>query len=191
MPFWADVVPRRHEYAGGQRQFRFGKKTFNGRERNCLFRNRGGLKFDDVAYVLGVDGIEDGRGGIAADLDGDLWPEIVVSNHRVPSRLWRHRGVPGARLLVVRPRASARGNPEAVGAIVTCEGPGVPTQARPITAGTGYLSQEPPEARFGLGVAKEARVSVLWPGGKRTTVGPLAAGAWEVTENGGTRRLPR
>ncbi len=168
-----------------------GAKTFNGYERNCLFRNRGGLKFDDVGYVMNVDGIQDARGAAVADLDGDGWPEIVVNNHRVASRVWRHKGLAGRGVLVVRPRGNRPGNPEAVGATVVCAGEGLPLQARPITAGTGFLSQEPAEARFGLGSARSARVTVQWPGGAKTTVGPLEPGVWEVTENGGTRRLPR
>lgn len=181
MELWADVVPRRGAYFEGGEEFRIGRRSFNGRERNCLFRNRGGGKFDDAAYVWGCDAVEDGRGAAVADLDGDGAPDLIVNNHGQPTRLFRHAGIPGRAWCAVRLRGRWPRNAAAVGATVICEAEGLPGQALPITAGDGYLSQGPGEARFGLADKAAATVTVRWPGGRETrhAVGP---GTWDIDE---------
>ena len=190
MEFWADVVPRREQFGSGNLTWSLGDRSFNGRERNCAFRNMGGMRFEDVAWTTGVDGVEDARGAVVADLDGDGAPDIVVNNWRQPVRLWRHQGVVGRQWCTVRLRGSTQGNREAIGATVTCRGKGLPTQALPITAGTGFLSQVPAEACFGLGEAESCTVTVRWPDGAKTSHSGLGPGRWEIDQaTGKARRL--
>jgi len=48
--------------------------------RNELLRNDGSGRFADVARELGVEDLSAGMGVTWADVDGDLWPDLYVSN---------------------------------------------------------------------------------------------------------------
>jgi hypothetical protein len=48
--------------------------------RNILYRNLGGLIFEDVAGELGVDQSDQGVGVVAADIDGNGWPDLYTGN---------------------------------------------------------------------------------------------------------------
>lgn len=188
MEFWSDVVPRREQFFQGGIEWNLGERSFNGRERNPAFRNLGGMRFEDVGFVLGIDGIEDGRGAVAADLTGDGAPDLAVNNRGQAMRLWRHRGYADRGWCTVRLRGRQAGNREAIGATVTCAVPGRPLQALPITAGTGFLSQGPAEACFGLAGAATCTVTVRWPGGRVTTHEGLGAGVHVIDEATGKPR---
>jgi hypothetical protein len=58
-----------------------------------LFRNREGRRFEDVSRRAGVAS-EAGKalGVVAADLDGDLWPDLAVANDTVRNFLFLNRG---------------------------------------------------------------------------------------------------
>ena len=60
----------------------------------------------------------------------------------------------------------ARGNPRAIGARVTFVLPSGATQIRDLSAGGGYLSQEPPVVFV---PATVRRIKVRWPDGKEST----------------------
>jgi len=65
---------------------------------NFLYRNDGGMKFEEVGPIAGVAFAEDGReragmGIDAADLDGDLRPEVFITNlNAEPNSLFRNLG---------------------------------------------------------------------------------------------------
>ncbi len=58
-----------------------------------LFHNEGGGRFRDVteaAGILNADG--PGLGVVAADFDGDGWPDLYVANDGAANQLWRNKG---------------------------------------------------------------------------------------------------
>lgn len=56
---------------------------------DSLFRNRGDGTFEDVSLDAGIRGDFGGAlGVIAADFNGDRWPDIYVANDGVPNQLW-------------------------------------------------------------------------------------------------------
>jgi len=58
-----------------------------------LYRNEGGGRFSDVTEAAGMlkaDG--PGLGVVAADLDGDGWPDLYVANDGAANQLWINRG---------------------------------------------------------------------------------------------------
>lgn len=63
--------------------------------RDRLLRNRGDGRFEDVTERAGAVSDEPlcGRGVVWADMDGDGWQDILVSNYRLdPNLWWRNRG---------------------------------------------------------------------------------------------------
>jgi len=56
---------------------------------DSLFRNRGDGTFEDVSLKAGIrDDFGGALGVIAADFNGDRWPDIYVANDGVPNQLW-------------------------------------------------------------------------------------------------------
>ncbi|MFG0285296.1 MAG: ASPIC/UnbV domain-containing protein, partial [Phycisphaerales bacterium JB039] len=129
---------------------------------------RGPVLEGSVAAACGFDDTDWGMGLIALDVDRDGWLDVLQAcNEPGPLRLRRCMPEPPASAnhwLVVRPRMEGP-NTRAIGAVVrvtTSSG----TRMRQITAGTSVLSQEPPEAHFGLGADDTVRELVIeWPGG--------------------------
>ena len=58
---------------------------------NRLFRNLGGLRFEDVTERAGVGDEGYGMGAVAGDVDNDGDPDLFVTNYG-PNRLYRNRG---------------------------------------------------------------------------------------------------
>jgi enediyne biosynthesis protein E4 len=58
-----------------------------------FYRNRGDGTFEDATAAAGLAGPrEAGLGAVAADLDGDGWPDLYVANDLDPNLLFRNRG---------------------------------------------------------------------------------------------------
>jgi hypothetical protein len=58
-------------------------------EKDSLFRNRGDGTFEDVSAGAGITRAFGGAlGVIAADFNGDRWPDIYVANDGVANQLW-------------------------------------------------------------------------------------------------------
>lgn len=117
------------------------------------------------ASETGVRVYGEQRGAAVADYDRDGRMDLCVSQNGSATRLFRNTGArPGVRLRLRGPP----GNPCGIGAQVQV---GTPAPSRPLKevhAGSGYWSQDssvlilPPWT-------ETAGITVLWPGGKRTT----------------------
>jgi hypothetical protein len=60
---------------------------------NILYRNLGGLRFENVAGELGVDQDDQGVGAVATDLDGDGWVDLYTGNRSLQlSNVYMNRG---------------------------------------------------------------------------------------------------
>jgi hypothetical protein len=106
-----------------------------------------------------------GRGCAYADIDGDGYPDVVLTENNGPHRLLRNES--GSRNNWVRLALEGNGedsNRSAIGAQVTVEAAGL-VQRREVVSGRSYLSQCELPLTFGLGRAmKVDRVTIRWPG---------------------------
>jgi hypothetical protein len=106
-----------------------------------------------------------GRGCAYADINGDGYLDVVLTENNGPARLLRNEGGSGnnwVRLALVG--NGEESNRSAIGAQVTVEAGGW-VQRREVISGRGYLSQSELPLTFGLGRAgKIDRVTIRWPG---------------------------
>ena len=147
--------------------------------------------FVEVGASYGFDDIDWGSALVAFDLerDGDL--DMVQACQRGPVRVMetiREPDEPGGSLthhyLTVKPRMDGP-NHFAIGAIVRVAA-GDLTMMRYVTAGIGFMGQEPAEAHFGLGSQDAAQVvRIDWPDGSRTELEDVASDQALVFEHGG------
>jgi hypothetical protein len=148
-----------------------GNKSLSGYERNRLFHNVDGTRFEDHAARHGLDSIRDGRGMGIADFDNDGRLDIFVANANNLPTLYRNvMPWPGDGAhwiqLVLEGTTSNRG---AVGAQVRVQGGGQ-TYLRFVDGGNSFAGQSSARVHVGLGTAQQVdSVEVRWPSGLRQT----------------------
>jgi len=131
------------------------------KEPNLLLLNRGGVF--QPATEFGPPAAH--RGLAVADLDGDGRLDVVITVLGEKPELWRNTTSGGAHWIGVRLRGRS------VGARVRAGG-----QWQELGTTGGYASSVSGDAHFGLGAADAADVEVIWPSGKRQSVGAVPAG---------------
>jgi enediyne biosynthesis protein E4 len=110
----------------------------------------------------------DAKALAVADLDGDGWPDFLVTRNDSTTLAFRNRGVPGRRSFRVVLRGAA-GNPDAVGARVTVEYSDGSQLSAEVHAGSGYMSQSSAPCFFGFPESNPPRkIRVRWPSGAAT-----------------------
>jgi hypothetical protein len=154
--------------------------------RGLLLRGDGSGRFSPVpGDRSGIATYGEQRGAAVGDFDGDGRADVVMTQHRGDTKLYRNAaGKPGVRVRLDGPA----GNRTAIGAAIRIGDGTRWGAAREVQAGAGYWSQSSPVqvlARPGT------QVQVRWPGG-RTTVSALPPDAREITvsTNGTVRSTP-
>ena len=138
-------------------------------DQNRLYHNNGDGTFTDVAPGAGVADRRDSDGSTIGDYDNDGDPDIFVVSgiwgQGTPNFLFRNgTGAGSAHWLKVRLQGVIS-NRTGIGARVRVYAGGL-MLTRQIAGSTGYMSQDAPEALFGLGsVAGPVVVEVTWPSG--------------------------
>jgi tetratricopeptide (TPR) repeat protein len=152
-----------------------------------LFWNREGKRFVDVAPLSGSELIRPrvGRGLAIADVDGDLREEIAVVVHGGSLALLKAEGGPANHRVAFRCEGT-RSNRSAFGTKLVVAAGGR-AQLKEIGAGSSYLSQNAPEAIFGLGAQDRVeRLTVRWPSGLTQVFTDLPADrAYRLVEGDG------
>lgn len=161
-------------------------EPWSGNERNVAYLQLDAAEervaFADVAPLIGLDGIGDGRSAARIDVDFDGDDDLVLSNRTAPRvQILANRVADGVPALAVR-LVGTECNREGIGAVVIAtpdeairEDPSefVPgaSQRRTRTAGSGYLAQSSEWLRFAFGEdenarrAQKVRLHVRWPAG--------------------------
>ncbi len=131
-----------------------------------VFRNRGDGSFEDVSAVLGLSKmhLQHARGLIAADVDGDGAPDLIVTKADAPPVLLRNVGANRnhfARLDL----SGYADNKTALGAKVEIFANGQ-WQKWELAGASGFQTQAPPQILVGLGSADHIDLlRILWPTG--------------------------
>ncbi|HVU23134.1 MAG TPA: FG-GAP-like repeat-containing protein [Opitutus sp.] len=100
------------------------------------------------------------------DLDGDGWPDFVVSRNDDTTLAFRNTGAPGRRSIRVALHGGA-GNPTAIGARIAAEFADGSSETSEVSAGSGYYSQSSAAAFFGFEEKNPIReFRVRWPSGE-------------------------
>ena len=153
--------------------------SFAGYQRNALYRNNGDGTFTEVAFLEGVDRIEDGYIVAPVDVDGDGLQDMVLRN---TDPALEHAFQP---VIALKNQLSANtltvalhnpnGNTDGLGARVTVH-IGDQIMSREIRSVSGAVQGEP-VAYFGLGSQTQVdKVVVIWPGGDRQEVTDITLG---------------
>jgi hypothetical protein len=110
----------------------------------------------------------DAKALVVLDLDGDGWPDFLVSRNNDDVLAFRNNRVAGRRSVCIRLRGPA-GNPTGVGANVTVELADGSTRSSEVYAGSGYYSQSSSACFFSYSDANPPRqVRIRWPLGMTT-----------------------
>ena len=165
--------------------------SFSGFERNKLFLGKPG-GFVDLSNISGADSESDCRAVLTADFDDDGDSDLFVNAiQRDCHHLFRN-DLPrddSRRSIKIRLRAT-EGHPDAIGATVKITS-SAGTQARVLSCGVGFESQDADEFVFGLGADVKARFTVRWPGRAVEDFGELAAGGRYLLTEGTGKATPR
>ncbi len=136
---------------------------------NLFFRNSGDGTFVEIGSFLNVDfpGYLKGMAWGDYDNDGDLDLYVLQRNEGAngaePGFLLQNSG--GANNWVQIDLRGTVSNLDAIGAQITVEADGLPTQLREVAGGTGFFDQHMRVAHFGLAAATSATVTIRWPNG--------------------------
>jgi hypothetical protein len=147
------------------------------RESNVFFVNQGG-RLHNASEASGADLLGNSRSVAYFDLEGDGDLDMAVNNYHGPVVIYRNNAESlGRNWLKVR----LIGDPaqgvtrDAIGTVILLDSTTHRNQWRMVASTTGYLSVHPATQHFGLGSDEEALVTVVWPTGATTRVGPVTA----------------
>ena len=132
-----------------------------------FFHNLGDGTFEEKATSVGLADSGQGRGVACfdAERDGDI--DIVISNNDDEQFVYYQNNSTNNNHYLTVKLVGNEQNTRGIGAWITAETT-TDTQVREIHAGNNYVSQNPPEAHFGVGDATSVDVIVRWPDGSET-----------------------
>lgn len=132
--------------------------------RNYLFRNNGGLAFQDVSESAGITETGVSNGAVYVDLDNDGDLDVVTNNINGPAFIRRNDSDP-KNYLTIRLTGDST-NREGIGTTIDawCKGQRQRLSEYPVR---GYLSSVDSRLHFGFGHDVADSVKITWPDGRQ------------------------
>jgi len=144
-------------------------RSLSGYQHKRVWINDGEGRFKEVAQMVGVKDVYDGRSVAMADFENRGALDVVVANQRGPLLLYRNTVAPGKHWIEFDLEGQ-RSNRSAIGAEVRVFWAGQ-EQLQQVSGGSGFCSQNERRLHFGLGKATSIdRVEIRWPSGIRQTL---------------------
>lgn len=171
--YWYDYS----KVAGGNRSIIFDAanwppldgRSLSGYQQKRVWLNDGAGQFKEVAQIVGVKDVYDGRSVAMADFGNRGVLDVVVANQNGPLLLYRNTVLPGNGWIEIELEGS-RSNRSAIGAEVRLFWNGQ-QQVQEVSGGSGFCAQNQRRLHFGLGkAARVDRVEIRWPSGDVQTL---------------------
>ena len=140
----------------------------NGPQRDTMFRNLKGARFEDVGEELGPDFAPLGyqRGSAFGDLNEDGFLDIVVTSLNRTPRILVNSGGNGHHWLLVAARGR-RSNRDAIGAKMKLTTASGLVLHNHVTTSVGFMSSSDKRVHFGLGAEERIEsLEIRWPSGQ-------------------------
>ncbi len=138
--------------------------------RNYLFRNKGGLQFENVSESWGFKDSTFSNGAAVADFDNDGDLDLVINNLDSESDLYENVNNAKNNYLRLKLSGPAK-NADGIGAKISLYYEGKLQQFFQQKTVRGYLSSNDPIVHFGLGKKDKIDSAVIvWPDGKSNTL---------------------
>ncbi|MGA8089305.1 MAG: FG-GAP-like repeat-containing protein [Terracidiphilus sp.] len=131
-----------------------------------VLRNKGDGTFEDVSHTLGLESVQLSapRGLLAAEVDGDGAPDLIVTQENAPPVLLRNVGA-NKNHFVRLDLSGYADNKTAIGSKVEIFADGQ-WQKWELAGASGLATQAPPQLLIGLGAADHIDLlRILWPTG--------------------------
>ena len=196
LEFWWETLAYWDDYVAGKKTFDRKGAGIAGIERDRFFRNRGtaaatGPRFEERAFLDGLDLETNGRAVVAFDANGDGALDLYVRSVGAPEALFLGSRKPGEHFLRVRLRGvPGVDNRDGVGSRLTATFPGGRRAIVETGNASGYLSTGSPIAHLGLGPRRGSRLTIRWPSGAVQDLGPVERRSHiAVDETSGSRRI--
>jgi hypothetical protein len=144
-------------------------RSLSGYQQKKVWINDGAGQFKEVAQLVGVTDVYDGRSVALGDFTNSGRLDAVVANQKGPALLYKNTVSPDNKWIDFELEGSAS-NRSAIGAQVRVFWNGQ-RQAQEVTGGSGFCAQNQRRLHFGLGKnANVDRVEIRWPSGKTQTI---------------------
>jgi thiol-disulfide isomerase/thioredoxin len=140
--------------------------SWSGFERSVMFMNDGDANFTNIANVIGLDQVTDGRAMSAVDIDNDGDLDLIGTSSRTAPHLYilRNDFVTDRHHLIVEAMPQKRVSAEGAKLVITA---GDWKQRRDVALGYGYRTQHTLDQHFGLrDYDGQVSVEVTWPLGE-------------------------
>jgi len=140
-------------------------RSLSGYQQKRVWVNDGAGQFKEVAQLVGVTDVYDGRSVALADFSNRGVLDAVVANQKGPLLLYKNTVAPGSGWIEFELQGS-KSNRSAIGAQVRVFWNGM-QQVQQVSGGSGFCAQNQRRLHFGLGKAAGVdRIEIRWPSGR-------------------------